>query len=117
MATPPNPEAAAEGDAGADGELDAGNADAAPEELEDLPEQDVGEWAAYRLHPTPRREEARQDPPRRDCATALRELAQNDELDARLVRVALPGARRADVGQQCQERLDGACSRARGSRR
>ncbi len=25
-------------------------------ELEDLPEEDVGEWAAYRLQPTPRRE-------------------------------------------------------------
>lgn len=40
VATPPNPEAAAEGDAGADGELDAGNAEVAPEEFEDLPEVD-----------------------------------------------------------------------------
>lgn len=38
VGTPPNPDAAAEGDAGAMGEMDAANADLPPEELEDVPE-------------------------------------------------------------------------------
>ena len=76
----------------------------------DFPEQNVGECADHQ--PTPRREETREDTARRHRATALRELAQNDELDARLIRIPLPGACRADVGQQRQERLDRAWSPA-----